>query len=81
MSNIKSCPFCDGEAKIVQRDLVGHNRVHIECCECHCMTPVMTEGSTQSFMGIPSRYISTDECIEKVTEIWNTRIKRFRRLN
>ena len=59
MEELKPCPFCGGEAKIVHGDL-GRSGSRVICKDCGCST---------AFVSISTRY----SCDTKAAEAWNTR--------
>lgn len=72
---LKRCPFCGGEAEWKEDEFLDHQRVYIKCKSCRALSVIEVEGWTMAFKDHPARYISIEECREKVIENWNRRVR------
>lgn len=72
MSDLKKCPFCGGEAKVVTNANVG-DMVHvwITCTKCGGASPMF---SCQPHM-LPRRMRLDDEILAPVVKSWNRRVE------
>lgn len=76
MIHLRKCPFCGGEAELkVQDNIFGMKMARITCKSCHCVSNVFVEGKTVAFAGIPSKYVTLEECINKAAEQWNKKVE------
>lgn len=71
--NLRKCPFCGGKAELKVSKVCGADAVRVSCTSCHCFTNLFPVGNTFPFEGLPSRYISLDECMKKAADSWNRR--------
>ena len=72
--NLKKCPFCGGEAELKEHEFVGHQRVYVECKGCHTTSGIYMDGKSVTFVGIPSRDFTVEECRQRAVGGWNARV-------
>ena len=73
MTELKPCPFCGGEAKLVRKIIadMGAEAVYIECKECGAVSPIYSIGNYL----IPPRARTDSECFASVRNAWNRRVE------
>ena len=60
--NLKPCPFCGGEAKLIIKK--SFDNVLVQCSKCYCRTP---------YCDNPFEYKNIYERKESAIKIWNRR--------
>lgn len=72
---LKPCPFCGGEGKVIDTHVYLDKAIRIGCDECSCTTARVLIDHPQ-YNGLEldekTRY-TREEAIEKAAELWNRR--------
>ncbi len=65
---LKLCPFCDGEAVVIEEKKENITEIYIMCTKCFC--------KTDTYISVNGR--DNEECIEYAVEDWNRRVENKR---
>ena len=74
---LKPCPFCGGEAEVVDTHVYLDKAIRIKCTSCSCVTKqVLIDHPKNNANGLDERTRYTrEQVIEKAAELWNRRTK------
>lgn len=79
MAELKSCPFCGGEAEVHYQPIYMDNGVCIRCTECHTRSKFFPCDCTYQFYhGERNVFISKERATNDATNLWNTRTPKER---
>jgi len=69
MQELKPCPFCGGEAKLIRKEIKGTEHCFIQCMECGGASGMFT---VKAGLISPRAKVS-DSYFSQVREAWNRR--------
>lgn len=73
---LKKCPFCGGEAELIQDKFMEIPRAYVKCKNCACVSRQVYGGRTLAWKGHPARDVPIEEIKERATASWNRRVRR-----